>query len=271
MTIHFLRLARAVGLTGVLACASALAGTSPASGSGIRQLEGEAFATSDGRLMYRETHWLFEHQGQARRLVLYRCPNGAAFARKRLYVTGNPQAPDFQLDDGRTGYREGVRHQGEAREVFVRQNRDAQEKSAPLDSSPLPVIDAGFDAYIRSHWDTLGRGSSDTVPFVLPSRLGMLKFSVKRMDDTTVEGRAARQYRISLASWIGFALPHIDVAYDAGTRELLRFVGMANIQGNGGDNVRARIVFDPADERTASAAELDAARHAPLDGRCPIP
>ncbi|MGA0586081.1 hypothetical protein ACO2Q2_02955 [Dyella sp. KRB-257] len=89
--------------------------------------------------------------------------------------------------------------------------------------------------------------------------------------DATVEGRPARQYRLGLASWIGFVLPHIDVAYDARSRTLLRFVGIANIHGSDGDNVRARIVFDPAKERMATPAELAQARQAPLDGRCPIP
>ena len=66
-------------------------------------------------------------------------------------------------------------------------------------------------------------------------------------------------------------LPHIDVAYDARTRELLRFVGLANIRGSNGDNVRARIVFDPAATHPASPQALAVARAEPLDGRCPIP
>lgn len=267
MTSISLHAACLAGLTLALACTSSMAGTSPAAGNGIVQREGAAFATSDGRLMYRETHWLFTDRGRPARLVLYRCPDGAAFARKLSRVEHEPQAPDFQLDDGRTGYREGVRQRGGEREVFVRKRSGATEKSAPLDSTPLPVIDAGFDAYIRRHWDTPVQGS---VPFVLPSRLGTLNIAIRRMADTRIDGRAARQYRLSLASWVGFALPHTDVAYDAQTRDLLRFVGTANIRSTDGDSVRARIVFDPARDHAATAADLDAARGAPLDGRCPI-
>ena len=221
--------------------------------------------------MYRESHWLFDDAQGPARLVLYRCPDGRAFARKLLHDDGHAQAPDFELVDGRTGYREGVRRVGDQRVVFVRTNTTAAERSKPLDTTPLPVIDAGFDAYIRSHWNRLGRGESDTMPFVIPSRLGTLKFSVKRVDDAVVEGRPARQYRLSLASWIGFALPHIDVAYDARSRSLLRFVGLANVHASNGDNVRARIEFNPADERPATPADLVQARQAPLDGRCSIP
>ncbi|HEU4670789.1 MAG TPA: hypothetical protein VFR91_08765 [Dyella sp.] len=258
------------GLILAAACAGRAAGATPTDVTGIRQLEGRAYATGDGHLMYTETHWLYADRGVPARLVLYRCPDGHAFARKWLRQDGPPQAPDFELTDGRSGYREGVRRAAGGRTVFV-QSGGAAERTAPLPGSPDLVIDAGFDAYIRQHWDRLGSGESDTVPFLIPSRLGALDFKVRRLDDAVVEGRPARRYRLGLASWIGFALPHIDVAYDAADRELLQFVGLANIRAGNGDNVRARIVFDPAAAHPATPAALDAARAAPLDGRCPIP
>lgn len=246
-------------------------GAAPTAAAGIRQIEGQAHATGDGHLMYAETHWLYTDRGVPARLVLYRCPDGRPFARKWLREDGPAQAPDFELADGRTGYREGVRRTGNTRLVFVQSRTGAAERTAPLPDSADLVIDAGFDAYIRQHWDRLGSGESETVPFLIPSRLGALDFKVRRLDDAVVEGRPARRYRLGLASWIGFALPHIDVAYDARTRELLRFVGLANIRGSNGDNVRARIVFDPAATHPASPQALAVARAEPLDGRCPIP
>ena len=126
--------------------------------------------------------------------------------------------------------------------------------------------------------DHLGWGAAITAAAVLVGTLlgALLGGKVghryhDRVDDAVVEGRPARRYRLSLASWIGFALPHIDVAYDARSRSLLRFVGLANVHASNGDNVRARIEFNPADERPATPADLMQARQAPLDGRCPIP
>jgi hypothetical protein len=263
------RRACALGLTLALAAsASALAGTSTDT---VRHVEGKAFAGSDGHLMYRESHWLYDDDGNPSRLVLYRCPDGKPFARKLMHDDGNAQAPDFVLDDARNGYQEGVRSAGGKRVIFVRDKKGAQERTAALDTTPMPVIDAGFDAYIRNHWDKLGKDGSDKIPFLVPSRLGTLGFSVKRMADAPVNGRDARQYRLSLDNMIGFALPHIDVAYDAKTRELLSFNGLANIRGSNGDNVKARIVFDPAQDKDVSRADLDGAAKAPLDGQCRIP
>ncbi len=257
----------------ILAAASTghATGAAPTATAGIRQLQGKAYATGDGHLMYTETHWLYADHGVPVRLVLYRCPGGRPFARKWLREDGPPQAPDFELIDGRSGYREGVRRTSVGRIVFMQPGGGSAERTAKLPDSPDLVIDAGFDAYIRQHWDRLGRGDAETVPFLIPSRLGALEFKVRRLDDAVVEGRPARRYRLGLASWIGFALPHIDVAYDAVSRGLLQFVGLANIRGSNGDNVRARIVFNPADAHAATPANLDAARTTPLDGRCPIP
>lgn len=271
MSMRPLRCACAFALTLTSAFATGTMAQAPASSGAVHYLEGRAYRPSGKQLMYVESHWVAGKSATPSRLVLYRCPDGKPFARKQVQETGHPQAPDFVLDDGRTGYQEGVRSEGGKRIVFVRKKKGAAEKTAILDTSPMPVVDAGFDDYVRAHWPELGRNSSKTIPFVVPSRLGTLKFSVTREDDTIVEGRKTRRYRLSLDSWIGFALPHIDVDYDARTRQLLRFDGMANIHASDGDNVKARIVFDPSQDKQVSQADLQAAMTASLDGRCQIP
>lgn len=260
----------ALGLTLTLVVAFTTATASPTA-SAVHYVEAKAMNPSSGKLMYVEAHWVDDHAGDSSRLVLYRCPDGKPFARKLVEAHGHPQAPDFAMTDARNGYREGVRSEGGKRVVYVRQSGSSNERTAPLESSPMLVIDAGFDAYIRSHWDSLGKNDSDTIPFLIPSRLGSLNFKVKRLDDAQIGDYHARQYQLGLASWIGFALPHILVAYDEKTRELLRFDGIANIRSNGGDNVKARIVFDLDRAKDVTQADMDAARGEKLDGKCTIP
>ena len=267
MTLH--RRACALGLTLGLVATAVAAGGAPTGSDTVRYVEGKASA-SDGHLMYTESHWIYDDDGNPSRLVLYRCPDGKPFAHKTLHDDGSAQAPDFELDDGRTGYQEGVRSAGGKREVFVRDDKNAKERTATLNTSPMPVIDAGFDAYIRTHWDSMSKGG-DSLPFLVPSRLGTLGFKVKRQSDTQVDGHAARQYRLSLDSMIGFALPHLDVVYDAKTHELLSFDGIANIRSSSGKNVNAKILFDPSKNKDVSRTDLDAAAKAALDGQCKIP
>jgi hypothetical protein len=61
------------------------------------------------------------------------------------------------------------------------------------------------------------------------------------------------------------------VAYDASTRQLLSFNGMANVRSSSGKNVEAKILFDPSKDREATQADFDAADKAALDGQCTIP
>ena len=94
---------------------------------------------------------------------------------------------------------------------------------------------------------------------------------MKRLPGAVVNGRPARLYRLGLDSWIGVALPHIDVAYDEQTRELLRFIGIANIRSSRGRNVQAKIVFDPAQDTVVGRDAVTAAEILPPDGGCSIP
>lgn len=236
----------------------------------IRHMEGRAF-DHDGHLLYRESHWQFDAPDGPTGLVLYRCPDGAPFARKWVRDHGQPQAPDFDLYDARQGYREGVRRRADGRrEVYVQRDAHAAEHAALLKEKPLPVIDAGFDAFLRGHWDSLAPQASLTVPFLLPSRLGTLDFKVTRIADAVVDGQPARRFRLGLAGLIGFALPHLDVAYAAASRTLLRFEGIANIRDVDGRNLHVRIEFPPQEAGPASAAGLAAAEHEALSGRCPL-
>jgi hypothetical protein len=59
-----------------------------------------------------------------------------------------------------------------------------------------------------------------------------------------------RWFRLSLASWYGFALPHIDVAYDKQTHELREYRGLSNIRDAAGRNLSVTIRF-PRSERRA--------------------
>lgn len=232
-------------------------------------LEARAYA-DDGHLLYRESHWIFATAEGRTRLVLYRCPDGEPFARKWVRDHGRPTSPDVDLEDARRGYREGVRRRADGRrEVFVRRDAGSAERSALLDDAPAPVIDAGFDAFLRAQWN-LDPDTGLSVPFLLPSRLGTLDLKVRRLPDQVIDGRPVRRFRLGLDSLVGFALPHLDVAYDARSRALWRFRGIANIRDVAGRNLSVRIDFAPPEPiADASAAVQDATRQ-PLTGRCPL-
>jgi hypothetical protein len=221
--------------------------------------EGIAYAPGSQRVLYREAHW----QAGTRHVVLYRCPDGRAFARKQLDYAKGAVAPDFEMRDARDGFRSGVATTPGGREVFVRHSAGQRRRSAALPSGA--VVDAGFDAFIRQAWGRLAGGAAIEVPFLVPSRLKAMNF---RLQPQPAAADGLRVFRLSLASWIGGVLPHIDVTYDAATRTLLRFTGMSDVRDGRGDNLVVDIRFPPQQRRSADLAALEAAANTALDGTC---
>jgi hypothetical protein len=231
---------------------------------------GDAFDPRSGEVLYRESHYLFRDEDGRGRLVLYRCPDGAPFARKHVFYGEQPQAPAFSLRDARLGYREGLRRGELGPEVYVQNGRGAEEQRALIDAVPDLVADAGFDEFVRRYWDVLQRGETLRFPFLVPSRLQVMDFRVRKQAALGEGAERESVLRLQLGSWWSFVLPHIDVVYRDRDLRLMRFEGLTNIRDLRGRNLSARIEFDPAYEtRELSAADLDEARQVPLVNTCP--
>jgi hypothetical protein len=194
---------------------------------------GYAYTAADHRLLYTESHWLYDDHGVGRRLVIYACPAGQ-------------------------------------REVFVQNDGNSAEKHAALTVPPNAVIDAGFDAFVREHWDTLSGPGVAPLPFLILSDLHFVDFSARKLrDEQAGDGHGIRWFRLQLAGWYAFVLPHIDVAYDQQTHELFEYTGLSNIRGAGNRNLTVTIQFPPTDRRAdVSEADVQRATQAPLTGRC---
>ncbi|APP77181.1 hypothetical protein BJD12_20330 [Xanthomonas vesicatoria ATCC 35937] len=233
-------------------------GTAPLNAAAVTRVDGDVFDADQGTLRYRESHWLLDDGG---RLVLYHCPNGQPFARKQ--VEGGGTSPDFSLLDGRDGYREGVRKRNGVREMFQQQPGKPERSTALPEGKDERVIDAGFDAYLRNHWDALA-SASQRVDFVLPSLQRQLGFRVERIDDNAGQ----RRFRISLDAWYGAAVPALEVRYSIANKRLLEFRGVGNLRDPQGRYPRVRIVFPDSDARPATAEELRQAREQPLTRSC---
>jgi hypothetical protein len=231
---------------------------------------GTAYAKDSGAVVYREEHWLYSDNGTDKRLVLYRCPSGQAFARKLMQATGSASAPDFDYVDGRDGYREGVREEKGQREVFVQKNRQSSLKSEPLPAKDGAVIDAGFDAYVREHWAGLAGKQGMQVPFLVPSRFTYMNLRIDGASDSQSGGESVRHMRMSLDAWYGFAAPSIELTYTDGDHRLRRFEGISNVHDAQGRNQTVRIEFPPSDQgKPATRQEIDAAAALPLATHCP--
>lgn len=246
---------------------SVAAGLMPASADAAVTNEGTAYRLDGGTAAYREIHMLFASGGAPARLVLYRCMNGAPFARKIMIERAGEMTPDFDFVDGRTGYREGVRTTARGREVYWQKSATAVEKAKSLAIPANAVIDAGFDSMIRTHWAELGSGNSISANFLLPSALRFLKVNIEQVKGDPVPG--VIHLRMKLDTWYGFAAPDTDLYYRSSDQRLLRFKGIGTIRDTRGRNQAVRIEFpDGLQGHQTNASEIAAARRLPLTGRC---
>jgi len=239
----------------------------PAAAQQVLRQEGRAYAPADGRLLYRETHWLQGPPTARSRLVLYRCADGRAFARKRMTPQGSPQTPDFAFEDARNGYQEGLQASATGRTVYVREDARADRVSRAIAIPPDAVVDAGFDAAVLGHWDALQAGRPVAFQFLLPSRQRLVPLKLQRNASVTWQGQPAEQLQMRLDAWFGFAVPAVTLVYARNRPRLLQFSGTGNVRDAQGRYPQVRVEF-PAEPVAASAAELAAARQQPLVATC---
>jgi hypothetical protein len=212
---------------------------------------GEARMPDGSTLLYEEHHLLrADADGPRDRLVLYRCVDGTLFARKRVEYGADPAAPTFALEDARFGYREGVRREAQALVAFVRRDRQARERNEPIAAAPSLVIDAGFDEFVRAHWERLQQGEALPLDFLVPSRLETLRFKLSRVAGATLGGEPASVFRLGLSGLLGLFAPSLEVSYRDRDRRLMRFAGLTNVRADRDENLSARIDFPPAREQT---------------------
>jgi len=228
---------------------------------------GTATLPHSTEFLYGEQNVLHYRDGRlAERVTLYTCRSGRPFARKTV-VYADPLAPDFLLEDTSTGLREGVRSEGGARVVFFRRVRVEPEKSSPVPMVPGLVVDAGFDEFIRTHWDGLAQAKGLDMRFLVPSRLESLNFQVQRVRADTIDGIAVEVFRLKFTGVLGLVLPGIDVSYSADDHVLMGYEGLSDLRDAAGNNFRISILFHSIDRRMATEEENSAARQAPL-GLC---
>ena len=238
------------------------------SGAAAQRLSGDAYSLRDNALLYHETQYVYA-DGTAR-VVLYRCPDGRAFARKRVRASGDAQAPDFDLVDAHLGYREGVHDRGREREVYVQRRGNRPLQSDVVRVPADGVIDTGFDTFAQRHWDALESGDALRFRYLVPSRRTFYRFKVRRVDDGGADARRMT-IRISLGVWFAFLLPHIDIVYDTVSRRVVHYEGLSNIRGDDGRNYRVRADYPVVSERDVPHAEVAAALDAPLVSSCTLP
>lgn len=230
----------------------------------IRFEEGVARDPANQRGLYKEQHWIrFNELQPTERLVVYRCMDGTAFARKRVNYQPSAQAPAFEFVDARKGFVEGLRYKQNKAALWFRPPGTAAEKNAFLVVKNL-VADAGFNEFIRLNWPKLRTGKALPLNFAVPTRLQAYKFNLKQVGESQFAGAPAVTYQLKIAGLLSLIADPIEVTYDKSSRRLLRFQGLSNLRDDAGEfDLMAQIDF-PLPARIASEEDWQTNAATPL-------
>lgn len=226
---------------------------------------GTAYSLDDNQVLYREDHTLTMKDGQPiERTTLYYDADNQLFAEKNNRYrsqfnnsdtnntdsnnTGsdNSATPDFMLTDDRYGYSESMEQDGKRWRV---EYKEPEESGNKILSKPdyTPVIDAGFDEFVRAHWNDLMKGDTVNFSFAVPSRLEWIDFRLIPLAQK--DGTLTVEMRLK-SRWIAWLLDPVFLSYDIKSKRLLTYRGLTNIRTIDGDGIKAEIryTYPPKDQ-----------------------
>ena len=206
----------------------------------VLSYRGDAFSLEGGELLYTEYHELTTKDGRpVARETRYQTPDTDEFAQKRNQYGEDPATPNFNLNDTRYGYSEEVTYDnGKWRVSFS--EPDESDKGTLGSPDYTPVIDAGFDEFVRSVWPKLLKDKTVRFSFAVPSRLEWVNFRLIPLQRE--EGKLTVEMRLSsrLLSWL---LEPVELTYDEETQRLLTYRGLTNIRNKDGEGIKAEIRY----------------------------
>jgi hypothetical protein len=210
-----------------------------------RLFVGIATDLNGGKRLYAEEHEESYRNGKRLRLTTtYRDESKNVIATRIVDFSQHPFIPDFRLENRRTGYMEGAEMVKGGLRLYVRRttNEPLREK---IISVPSPaVVDAGFNSFVETHWDSLMTGRKLYLNFAVPARLEYYGFRLYKESEATVRGKRAVVVKCDVDNFmLRLFLDPIILTYDVESMKLISYEGISNISNDNGDNYFVRIAF----------------------------
>ncbi len=235
-------------------------------GAPLLRFEGVA-TTANGALAYREVHWQQGSGEGAQRLVQYLCPGGQPFARKEMPATTLPLARGYTLQDRRSGQLAQVRVSADMVGIDWKEDARARAQAHRIALPAGAVVDTGFDAAVRTHWQSLLQGTPVRLPFLVPGRGRFYPVTVVHRGPVRWQGQAAQAFEVRLDTWYGGLAPRLSLVYAGVDRRLLEFRGTSNLRDAAGRYVPVVVRFNEA-ARTQPMERWEAVLRQPLVADC---
>lgn len=174
--------------------------------------------------------------------------NGNIFAEKKINYHGNAATPSIEQRDFRSGELRQAHIYQQTLRLQYQANTHKKMENADISLTEVDVIDAGFDFFIRQHWDELQSGKVLHVNFASMPHLKVLPLRISKQtsEKCATETAPTNQsfcYFVEIDnSLLRLVLGNIKLTYDQHHR-LATFKGVVNIEDNKGSTQTAKITY----------------------------
>lgn len=205
---------------------------------------GDAYDLAGEKLLYQEYHYY--SADNLDHTVVYRNTENQDIAIKNVDYRFGMISPAFQQRS--LQYPEELSVSMADDDLLIRYLQgDSAVKEGRVNKKQPLVIDAGFDHYIREHWEALTNKQLLTFYFPAVTRQSLVKLRVTPRA-CSYPTNTDRCFSINSASWIiRLILDPIELGYDKNTQQLSRFRGLANLTDERGDGLVVDIKYRYAD------------------------
>lgn len=171
------------------------------------------------------------------------------FASKELKYATDPTMPTVLQKDFRFGEVRQAEVAEEKIKLYYQANSDKRNSSASIARKNVDVIDAGFDNFVRIHWDELQSGKTISINFASIAHLKALPLRISSRPlgkcDRNVSGTQSTIYCFYVEidnAFLRMLLGNIKLVYDH-QRRLEEFNGVVNILSEKESNQTATIHY----------------------------
>ncbi|ALO45052.1 hypothetical protein [Pseudohongiella spirulinae] len=214
---------------------------------------GTAWTQDQQRVQYYEYHYADNPELDLPTRVEYRDPGGRIFASKKIDYSDSLIAPSVSQQDYRNQAQLQTEHSAEPAAQVIRVNfrpHDSDQlQQTEIATRDTLIVDAGFDPFVRKHWDNLVGGRRVTADFLVPARMDSVRISVSRTDTANcpADSQPLHCFVIrpaGLLRVVGWLVDPIYIGYHQETRRLLVFNGLSNLRDDAGEPRNALIKFE---------------------------
>ena len=123
------------------------------------------------------------------------------------------------------------------------------------------VVDAGFDPFVRKHWDRLINGDSVSAGMLVPSRLDTVRVSLTKTEPRYCDHAAVDVHCFvirpaGMLRAVGWLVDPIYIGYGQQSQQLEVFNGISNLRDDNGEPQNVLITFDYLQNRQTASINI---------------